>query len=74
MGGKFKFSAQDRHLEYLFAEEISSKTNGQIISKGNFGLFNSSKKRTKNVCPSRLGQKFKFSSSFFGRIDTNISF
>ena len=33
------------------------------------------KKRTKNFCPCGLGQKFKFSSSFFGRIeDTKISF
>ena len=44
-------------------------TKGQLISKGLFGFFNSSKKRTKNFCPSRLGQKLKFSSSFFGRIE-----
>ena len=37
---------------------------GQSISKGLFYVFNSSKKWTKNVCPSRLGQNFKFSSSF----------
>ena len=44
---------------------------GQLISKGHFVFFNSSKKRTKN----RLGQKSKFSSSFLGRIeDTKISF
>jgi hypothetical protein len=50
-------------------------TKGQIISVENFGAFNSSKKRTKNVCPSRLSQKSKFSSSFFGRIDdTKIPF
>ena len=37
--------------------------------------MNSSKKRTKNFCPSWLGQKSKFSSSSFGRIDnTRISF
>ena len=37
--------------------------------------FSSPKKRTKNVCPSRLGQKFEFSSSFFGRIeDTRKAF
>ena len=47
---------------------------GQLISKGLF-VFNSSKKRTKNFCPSRLGQKLKISSSFFGRMeDTQISF
>ena len=32
---------------------------GQIISKGNFGVFNSSKIRTKIFFPSRLRQKFK---------------
>jgi len=49
-------------------------TKGQLISKGLFGFFNSSKKRTKNFCP-RLGQKLKFLSSFFGRIeDIKISF
>ena len=48
---------------------------GQLILKGLFGFFNSSKKRTKSFCPSRLGQKFEFSSLFFGRIeDTQISF
>ena len=44
---------------------------GQLISKGHFGFFNSPKKRTKNFCPSRLGQKFEFSSSFFGRNGDN---
>ena len=38
---------------------------GQLISKGLFGGYNSPKKRTKNVCPIRLGPKFEFSSSFF---------
>jgi hypothetical protein len=48
---------------------------GQLFSKGLFVFFNSSKKRTKNFCPSRLGQKLTFSSSFFGRIeDGGISF
>ena len=47
----------------------------QLISNENSGFFNSSKKRTKNLCPSRLGQKFEFSSSFFGRIeDTKKTF
>ena len=46
-----------------------------LLSKGHFGFFNSPKKRTKNFCPSRLGQKLTFLSSFFGRIeDTKISF
>ena len=48
---------------------------GQLISKGHFDFFNSPKKRTKNFCPSSLGQKLTFSSPFFGRIeDTKISF
>ena len=41
---------------------------GQLISKGHFVSFNSPKKWTKLICPSRLGQKFESSSSFFGRI------
>ena len=50
-------------------------TKGQLILKGLFGVFNSLKKRTKNVCPNRLGQKFEFSWSFFGRIeDTKKTF
>ena len=40
-----------------------------LISKELFGIFNSPKKRTKNVYPSKLGQKLEFSSSFFGRIE-----
>ena len=37
-------------------------------------FFNSPKKRTKNFCPSKLGQKLSFSSSVFWRIeDTKIS-
>ena len=43
---------------------IFGQTKGQIISKGHFVVFNSSKKQTKNFWPSRLGQKSKFSSSF----------
>ena len=43
---------------------------GQLISKGLFGFFNSPKKTNKKYfCPSRLAQKFIFSSSFFGRIE-----
>ena len=50
-------------------------TKGQLISKGHFAFFNSPKKRTQNFCLSRLGQKFKFSSSFFGKIgDTKKTF
>jgi hypothetical protein len=43
---------------------------GQLISKGLFVFFNSPKKRTKNFCPSRLGQKLTFSSSFLGELKT----
>ena len=47
----------------------------QLISKGLFCVFNSSKKQTKNFYLSRLGQKLKFSCSFFGRIeDTKKTF
>ena len=48
---------------------------GQLFSKGLLGVFNSPVKRTKNVYLSKLGQKFEFSSSFFGRIeDTKKAF
>jgi hypothetical protein len=54
---------------------LSQFSKGQVISKGLFGFFNSSKKRTKYFYPSRLGQKLKLWSSFFGRIeDIKISF
>ena len=47
------------------------ETKGQLISKGHFVFFNSPKKRTKNFCPSRLRQKFEFSSWFFlGELET----
>ena len=56
-------------------DELKQNHKGQLISKGLFGFFNSPKRRTKNFCPSRLGQKLAFSSSFFERIeDTRISF
>ena len=59
----------------VLSPSLPKLSKGQLISKGLFGFFNSSKKRTKKFCPSRLGQKFKFLSSFFGRIeDTKISF
>ena len=44
-------------------------TIGQLISKCLFSFFNSSKKRTKNLCTSRLGQKSWYLSSFFERIE-----
>ena len=47
----------------------------QLISKVHFVFFNSSKNQMKNFSPSRLGQKFEFSSSFFGIIeDTKKTF
>ena len=49
--------------------KVIMNTKGQLISKGHFGFFNSSKNWTKHFCSSRLGQKFEFSSSFFGRIE-----
>ena len=62
-------------FEKLFHHANPGNIKGQLISKRLFGFFNSPKKRTKNFCPSRLGQKLTFSSSFFGRIeDTKISF
>ena len=52
-----------------------SDPKGQLILKGLFGFFDPPKKQTKNLCPSRLGQKLTFSSSFFGRIeDAKITF
>ena len=63
---------------FKMAQQVVSRQTsdkGQLISKGLFCVFNSSKKRTKNLCPGRLGQKLKFSSSFFGRIeDTKKTF
>ena len=62
------------HFDLVKSSE-SWCSKGQLISKCLFGAFNSSKKRTKNFGPSRLGQKFEFSRLFFGRIeDTKISF
>ena len=53
----------------------SNHTIGQLILKGLLGFFNSSKKRMKNFCPSRLGQNLKVSSSLFGGIeDTKKTF
>ena len=43
---------------------------GQLILKGLFGFFISSKKWTKNFCPSRLGHKLTFISSFWGELKT----
>ena len=59
----------------LLHAHLSGDDKGHLISKGHFDFFNSSKKRIKKICPSRLGQKFDFSSLFFGRIvDTKKTF
>ena len=42
----------------------------QLISKGLFGFFNSPKERTKNFCPSRLGQQLTFQVRFLGELKT----
>ena len=66
-----------RYVKISLQEFLSKVVNvkGQLISKGHFVFFNTPKKRTKTFCPSRLGQKFEFSSSFFGRIgDTKKTF
>ena len=61
--------------DFDLSMSLPNNFKGQLISKGLFGFFNSPKKRTKNFCSSRLGQKLTFSSLFFGRIeDTKISF
>ena len=53
----------NRQVSPLDSMDYGSK--GPLILKGHFVVFNSLKNRTKNFCPSRLGQKFEFSSSFF---------
>ena len=45
-----------------------SETKGQSISKRLFGVFNSSKKWTKNFCPSSLGQKFECQVCFYCQV------
>jgi hypothetical protein len=42
---------------------------GQIISEANFHILNSSKKRTKNFCPSSWGKILQIFRLFFGRIE-----
>ena len=45
---------------------------GQIISEANYLFLNSSKKRTKNFCPSSWGNILEKFRSFFGRIENKI--
>ena len=47
---------------------LSTFSKGQIISKGHFGVFNSSKKQTKNFCHSRLGKNLNFQVRFLGEL------
>ena len=70
------FASVDAMIEVIRTRSLFlAADKGQLISKGHFGFFNSPKKRTKKFCPSRLGQKFEFSSLFFGRIgDTQKTF
>ena len=55
---------------YNSVSKLSGSIKGQLISKGLFVFFNSPKKRMKNFCPSRQGQKMTFSSSFLGELKT----
>ena len=62
------------NMKKIVGAVLELPVKGQLISKGFFFQF-FQQKRTKNVCPSRLGQKFEFTSSFFGRIeDTKKTF
>ena len=61
--GDIGLKLQNRYLASSFImgnEEDSSQAKGQLISKGIFGVFNSPKKRTKNVCPRAKIRIFKF--------------
>jgi hypothetical protein len=62
------------HAKYQRSQKtISKEPEGQLISKRQFGFFNSPEKRTKFAA--LFGQKFEFSSSFFERIgDTKKTF
>ena len=53
-------------------EESIDFTKGQIISEINLLVLNSSKKRTKNFCPSSQGRIWQIFRSFFGRIENKI--
>ena len=55
----------DKNLQTDKLVSMDYGSKGPLILKGHFVVFNSLKNRTKNFCPSRLGQKFEFSSSFF---------
>ena len=47
----------------------TTENEDQLISKGFLDFFQFFQKWSKNFCRSRLGQKLKFLSSFFGRIE-----
>ena len=59
-----------RILNLMRFSAVLSNTKSQLISEGLFVFFSSPKKRTKNFCTSRLGQKLTFSSSFFWELKT----
>ena len=71
--GIFQVTKRIHDITALWGESISEGEGyrkGPLISKGLFGFFNSPQKRTKNFCPSMLGQV-----RIFWRIeDTKISF
>jgi hypothetical protein len=48
-----------------------SDCKGQLISIGNLCVFNSSKKRMKNFCPSRLEQNWNFQVRFLEELKTS---
>ena len=55
--------------DFLVSSILPKNERKQVDLRYILSLFNSSKKRTKNFCPSKPVQKFEFSSSFFGRIE-----
>ena len=50
--------------------KFCAQSKGQLISKENCGVFNSSKKRMQKFCPSRLGQKLKILVRFLEELMT----
>ena len=60
------FTCKEEAWNYYF-----NLLKGQLISKGLFGFFSIlPKKRTKNFCHSRLGQRLTFSSLFYKGLKT----
>ena len=67
------FFVRQERTDGVFICNLTRPSKGQLISKVLFCFFNSPKKRKKNSCPSRLGQKLTFSILFFGRIEDTIT-